>query len=70
MRLKDYEIPGELLEQVHVYLDNVDSYVIFSHLAVEVVPKILTSDRNRFLASSVKRFIEEHHGQVGQNVAH
>jgi len=68
VRLKDYEISPSSNEQVHVYLDNVSSYVIFSHLAVEIVEKT-TGNKNhpRFLARRVKEFIAKHHGEENQD---
>ena len=68
VRLKDYEIHPDSNEQVHVYLDNVDQYVIFSRKAVALVPKT-TDNKNqpRFLAIQVKEFIEKHHKEESQN---
>ena len=67
MRLKDYEIPGEENHQVHAYLDNQDSYVIFSYLGAEIVKRDITSNKNRFLARQVKLFIEKYHTEEKQD---
>ena len=68
VRLKDYVIHPDSNEQVHVYLDNVDQYVIFSRKAVALVPKTTDSkNQPRFLARQVKGFIEKYHKEESQN---